>query len=215
MSLGIYSEVEMSEGPNLKSIYHFKIDGPLVLLISPSSPRTIGSIHSTPMTRAQYRSLRRIKTRLVRWLEPQPIGPILLLLIRIVWSIVKGFAEVILAVTGLSLLLLTLPVTLPIALFSGQQDDRRRHITVRNFPCLTCGKLLGERSLELADAAWAHTLEQWRQWEQEHPGVRFRRASRTIDAICPHCGQPHRYDLKSRQFVLDPTQSIDRSDRPG
>jgi hypothetical protein len=167
------------------------------------------------MTRAQYRSLRRTKTRLVRWLEPQPIGPILLPLIRIVGSIVKGLAEVILAVTGLSLFLVITPIALPIAILLGEQDDRRRHITVRNFPCLTCGKPLGERSLELTDAAWAHTLEQCRQWEQQNSGFRFRRVSRTIDAICPHCGQPHRYDLKFRQFVLDPTQSIDRSDRPG
>jgi hypothetical protein len=30
MSLGIHSEVEISEGSNLKSIHHFKLDGPLV-----------------------------------------------------------------------------------------------------------------------------------------------------------------------------------------
>jgi hypothetical protein len=203
------------------------------------------------MTRAQYRSLRRIKTRLVRWLEPQPIGPILLPLIRIVWSIVKGFAEVILAVTGLSLFLVITPIALPIALLSGQQDDRRRHITVRNAPCLTCGKPLGERSLELADAAWAQLIANYNKpiyhyprckrpdrppgrlgrwirryvhiegpiepWEPQDPylGWKINYGPRTIDAICPHCGQPHRYDLKSRQFVFDLAESIDQSDRPG
>jgi hypothetical protein len=164
------------------------------------------------MTRAQLRSFCRTKTRFIRWLEPQPIGPILLPLLRSAWFILKSLIEVILAVTGLSLLLLTLPVTLPIALFSSQQDDRRRHITVRNFPCLTCGKPLGERSLDLANAAWAQTLDQWQQWDLEHPGSRSRRV-RTIDAICPHCTQPHRYDPPTRQFVLDPVNTRDQSNR--
>jgi hypothetical protein len=167
------------------------------------------------MIRAQCRSLRRTKIRLIRWLEFQPFGPILLPPIRIVGVIVKRLAEVILAVTGLSLCLVITPIALPIAILLGKQDDRRRLMTVRNAPCLTCGKPLGERSLELANEAWAHTLEQWQQWHNENLGFRSRRASRTIDAICSHCGQPHCYDLKSRQFVLDPAQPIDRSDRPG
>ncbi len=155
------------------------------------------------MTRAQCRAIRRRKKQLIRWLEPQPIGPILLPLLRVSGFILKIPAELILGVTVLSLFLLTLPIGLPIALLQSNQDDRHRRRTVRAFPCLTCGKPLGERSLELADQAWAQTLDRWQQWDLANPGFRSRRISRTIDAICPHCGQPHRYDLTSRQFFLD------------
>jgi hypothetical protein len=164
------------------------------------------------MTRAQLRSFRRTKNRLIRWLEPQPIGPILLPLLRSAWFIVKRLVELILGVTGLSLFLLLTPIALPIALVLGKQDDRHRLAVARSFPCLTCGKPLGERSIELADAAYAQTLDEWQQWDEEHPGFRSRRV-RTIHAICPHCAQPHRYDLQTRRFFLNPVNPIDQSNR--
>jgi hypothetical protein len=165
------------------------------------------------MTRAQLRSFRRTKRRFIRWLEPQPIGPILLPLLRSAWFILKSLIELILGVTGLSLFLLLTPIALPIAILQINQDNRHRRITVRAFPCLNCGKPLGERSLELADRAWAPIIDQYNQWDNANPGFRSRRISRTIDAICPHCTQPHRYDLKTHQFVLDPANTRDQSNR--
>jgi hypothetical protein len=202
------------------------------------------------MTRAQLRSFRRTKNRFIRWLEPQPIGPILLPLLRSAGFILKSLVELILGVTGLSLFLLLTPIALPIALVLGKQDDRHRLAVARSFPCLTCGKPLGERSIELADAAYAQLianrnektvyhyprskrpdrppgrLGRWirryvhiegplEPWEPQDPylGSKINYGPRTIDAICPHCTQPHRYDPPTRQFVLDPINPIDQSNR--
>jgi hypothetical protein len=151
------------------------------------------------------RSLRRRKTRLIRWLEPQPIGPILLPLLRLIWAVVKSLAELLLGVTILGLFLLMTPIALPMAIWQLQEDDRRRFRDARGYPCSRCGKPLGERSLELADAVWAETIDRLNRWEQERPG-RYHRI-RTIAAICPHCDQPHHYDPKTRQFRADASNS--------
>lgn len=157
------------------------------------------------MTRAQRRAIRRTKSRLIRWLEPQPFGPILLPLLRSAWSILNILAELVLGVTVLSLFLLMLPICLPIALGEMKRDDRRRRRVVRSFPCLHCGKILGERSLELADQAWSRILDQRQQSEQTNLTERSQRIVRTLDAICPHCGHPHHFDPKLRRFVQDPS----------
>lgn len=99
---------------------------------------------------------------------------------------------------ALPLLLVTLPVTLPLAAWSIRRDERRRRAAARISGCACCGTVLGAAALARADAAWA---AHFAALGRDHPGTRFRLV-RNLHAICGTCGARHLWDETGRGFVL-------------
>ena len=91
-----------------------------------------------------------------------------------------------------AVLIVTLPVTLPLAALLHVRDLRRLRAVANRFTCLQCGEVLGRAALERADAAWVAHVE---QLHREHPGHRFRLV-RDVHAVCTRCGKRYRFDDK-------------------
>jgi rubredoxin len=98
-------------------------------------------------------------------------------------------------------LLLFLPVILPVVGVSLRNERKRLEKAADDSRCPVCGTILGTSALRLADEEWSEYV---RRLHREHPGTKFRLV-RTLDAICPQCGQRFSFRKKERAFVpLDP-----------
>ena len=91
-----------------------------------------------------------------------------------------------------AVLIVSLPVTLPLAVLLHAPDLRRLRAVADRFACLQCGEVLGRAALERADTIWVAHVE---QLHREHPGYRFRLV-RNVHAVCTHCGKRYRFDDK-------------------
>jgi hypothetical protein len=92
------------------------------------------------------------------------------------------------------------PILLPIALYQHARDEKRMRALVETFACLSCGRVLGAASLNLADNAWRVYLTEWAH-KFEGTAIRYR-VVKYFDAICPHCGAYHKFVPKQRTFSL-------------
>ena len=79
---------------------------------------------------------------------------------------------------------LLLPIVIPLGLILHALSRHRLGAAARRRSCPTCGQILGDRAIDLADAAWEEHLRQHRESAQSDS---IPRMVRTIDAICPHC----------------------------
>ena len=93
--------------------------------------------------------------------------------------------------------LLTLPVTMPVAMIQHGRIERRRRQRADKTPCTRCGAVLGEAALARADAEWTAHVD---KLHREHPHVMFRLV-RKVWAVCAVCGQKHGYDERKDEFV--------------
>ncbi len=109
------------------------------------------------------------------------------------------------ALFGVAALIALLPVLLPALAVAGWFSDRQKRAAAIRFRCTVCGVPLGEAALALADGAYA---AYWERLHREHPGVHFRTV-RTLDAICPHCGQRYTYVEKERTFTKEAEEAQD------
>ena len=100
----------------------------------------------------------------------------------------KGLPAPVAAVVAVVGVLLA-PVLLPFALLQTKRERRRQRAVAEAMPCLGCGEVLGERSLERAEALWRARVAQMRA---EHPYVIFRLV-RPWDAVCVACGRAYRW----------------------
>jgi len=96
--------------------------------------------------------------------------------------------------------LVTLPVLLTVSLALLWLDRRRLRLSAALSPCRFCGCVLGQKSIELANAKWADLME-----EKKHESLRLirrvkLRMVRNMDAICPACGAIYIFDRESRIF---------------
>ena len=98
--------------------------------------------------------------------------------------------------TGLVVLMISLPVTLPLVAVLHAREMRRRRLAVENFACAVCGNVLGEPALARADTVWAGYIE---RLCREKPGYRFRLVRR-VHAVCTRCGAGYEYDDSQRVF---------------
>ena len=104
-----------------------------------------------------------------------------------------------LAVIGrMMLMLVTLPVTLPIALVLGWNDSRRLRAAATMTPCSRCGTLLGPDAPAASDAAHIAALA---DMQRRHPNHLVHVARRT-QARCRACGADYVWDGKRRALDL-------------
>src|SRR2546423_4243171 len=95
-----------------------------------------------------------------------------------------------------------LPALLPLGFVVIAVDKRRKQRSAAFFLCLTCGKLLGKASVQLAhDEFRAYVKELLRT----HPGVKFR-IVQSCHAICPTCGIRYRFQSEEQTFTVEPPQ---------
>ena len=107
-----------------------------------------------------------------------------------------------LLILAMVVMLLTLPVTLPIAGLLGKLDRARLRKAVSDMQCVRCGHELGATALQAADAAAKATMEaRHEQW----PYATFRRLAPHPDALCVGCGLFYRWnsDLRKLEAEVD------------
>ena len=100
---------------------------------------------------------------------------------------------------GLLLVVLTvlMPVLIPLAIVGATIGDRRKRRAAEAFRCTQCGKLLGAKSVRLADEESRKHFEEMRD---RYPLARFR-IVKTCHALCATCGMRYSYLPKERTFV--------------
>jgi hypothetical protein len=94
------------------------------------------------------------------------------------------------------LMLITFPVTLPIAICLSKRDRRHMQAAALNARCVECGATLGIAALERADKEWAYHLA---VLQRDHPTIRFRLVRRVL-ARCTNCGAEYGFDARERVF---------------
>jgi hypothetical protein len=104
------------------------------------------------------------------------------------------------------IILITFPVTIPIALLSWIWDRRRMQAVAGRTHCECCGATLGVASLRRADAEWTKRVA---ELQIGRPLMRLRMI-RSLWAICAACGAGYDYDFHSRIF-----RRVAGSDEPG
>ena len=105
---------------------------------------------------------------------------------------------------AMTLMLFTLPVTLPIALLVGWTDDRRLRVVATVTRCSRCGTLLGPDAPAASDAAHVAALA---EMQRRYPYHRVR-VGRRAQARCPACGADYVWDGKRRTLHLLPDPVI-------
>jgi hypothetical protein len=106
------------------------------------------------------------------------------------------------------IILITFPVTIPIALLSWIWDRRHMQAVAGRTHCERCGATLGVASLRRADAEWTKRVA---ALQAERP-LMMLRMIRSLWAICAACGAEYDYDFRSRIFrrVADSDQPDNR-----
>ena len=97
------------------------------------------------------------------------------------------------------ILLISSPVSIPIACLLGWFDERRKKQAVDRFSCTNCDNILGKSALKLASKEWNTFTSQSRA---EHPELRINFENRPFDAICVSCGTRFTYSEKVNKFRL-------------
>ena len=105
-----------------------------------------------------------------------------------------------LAILALVLMLLTLPVTLPLALAQGGWERRRQRIVADRTCCVRCGHVLGQAALHAANADHVAELG---AMQRQFPNGRVN-LPRQADARCTACGATYAWDR--RRHLLRPLE---------
>ena len=109
------------------------------------------------------------------------------------------------AVIGaMALMLVTLPVSLPIALLLGWSDQRRLRAVATVTPCSSCGTLLGPDAPAASDAAHMAALA---EAHRRYPSHRVH-VARRAQARCAACGADYVWDEKRRTLHLPADPAI-------
>jgi len=101
-----------------------------------------------------------------------------------------------LAILALVLMLLTLPVTLPLALAWGGWKRRRQRSIIDRTCCIRCGHILGQAALQAADADHVAELGAMQQRFPNGLVNLLRRA----DARCTACGATYAWDRRRHRL---------------
>jgi hypothetical protein len=94
------------------------------------------------------------------------------------------------------IILITFPVTIPIAIASWIWDRSRMQAVAGRTHCERCGATLGVAALQSAEVEWIRRVE---ALHAEQPTIRFRMI-RSLWAICAACGAEYDYDFRRRIF---------------
>jgi hypothetical protein len=99
------------------------------------------------------------------------------------------------------LVLISLPVTLPVAMLQQSFIENRKRRLASTQVCSRCNMLLGLDSLQRADNEWSAYVT---KLHADHPHSRFRLV-RKVMAICD-CGVKYSFGEKHMRFVLIPDE---------
>jgi len=102
------------------------------------------------------------------------------------------------AIGAMLLMLVTLPVSLPIALLLGRNDRGRLEAVATVTPCSRCGTLLGPDAPAASDTAHMAALADLQRRRPTHRVHLARRGQ----ARCPTCSTDHAWDGKRRTLHL-------------
>lgn len=95
-----------------------------------------------------------------------------------------------------------LPLIIPAAAILHWLHQRRLHTAARRFACASCGTILGDEAIRLADEAW---FRHRAGMTEKEPGTVFRRGAlrivRHVDAICPRCGARYKFVERGEIFA--------------
>ena len=100
-------------------------------------------------------------------------------------------------IIGLPLMLFSLPLTLPYAIYKTQSAARHMKQAAATTSCDACNAILGKPSLKLADARYKLYVQ--RLWA-EHSGAKLQLV-RHLYAVCVNCGTGYDYDEDKCLFV--------------
>lgn len=110
-----------------------------------------------------------------------------------------------LAVLAVLLVLLTFPVSLPLIALLHALDRRRLRAAASRTRCVRCSQILGQASLDAADAAWAVEMA---DMHRRFPGTRMR-VVRHCHALCAACGMEYGWNEQNR--TLQPLAPRERA----
>ena len=102
-----------------------------------------------------------------------------------------------LVILAMLALLITLPVTLPIASMVDWLHDRRLRACACGMQCARCGDVLGAGSLPASDASHRSALV---EMGRQYPG-RLVHVVRRARAQCTRCGAAYRWDQRRRTLT--------------
>lgn len=109
----------------------------------------------------------------------------------------KKLERLLLPIALLGLLLPSI-LYLPLAFFCERWRQKQLKAIVASFPCVTCGRVLGEESIRIAKEEFEAFVA---DIEREHRGARICRVNALV-AKCGHCGARYR-QTDARTLVLD------------
>jgi hypothetical protein len=104
-------------------------------------------------------------------------------------------------ILAMVVMLLTLPVTLPIALLLGKLDRARLRKAASAMRCVRCGHALGASAL---DAAAAASKEAMAALHAQRPFHGFLRLAPRPAARCVGCGVFYRWNPALRTLTVEP-----------
>ena len=113
------------------------------------------------------------------------------------------------AIGAMVLMLVTLPVTLPIALVVNWNGHRRLRAAATVSPCSRCGTLLGPDAPAASDAAHMAALADMQRRYPNH----LVNVARRAEARCRTCGADYAWDAKRRAFHLLTDPARDHRDQ--
>ena len=106
-----------------------------------------------------------------------------------------------LRISGVILLVLSLPVLLPYGIVSHAIFRCRLKRAAERSVCQTCGSKLGKEALKLADRQLRENVD---CFHRLHPGLRLRMV-RLVDAVCLTCGTSLRFIEDTQLFEITTT----------
>jgi hypothetical protein len=101
---------------------------------------------------------------------------------------IQIFAFAIIFILFLPTIILLLPLLIYIS-------DRQKLKAADRFHCITCGHILGQLALDLAD-------REWNSLYNEILRLTIQRRTRTVYAICVHCSTCFTYSEQAKTFTM-------------
>jgi hypothetical protein len=90
--------------------------------------------------------------------------------------------------------ILLLPITTPTYFLFKLINDRLKRKAVDRFSCSSCGNILGDSAIKLAEVEWNKLII-------ERPLIQKQNSSARSDAICNNCRCEFTYKKLSRTFI--------------
>ena len=95
--------------------------------------------------------------------------------------------------------IISLPLTIPVAVALNYLDNRRMRNAAKGFACEVCSQILGLEAIAAADKQWAEHIK---VLMANRLGARIRLPKKRVHAICPNCKTEYTYLSKKQTFIV-------------